>query len=192
MLQIWVLSWKGSSSLSPSWRLLGRNQKGLHKGMFRPATGSKTDFPGLTDLHHKLWRVQTCTQLPQGNTTFLVQASFKSLKIKWYSILHWPESFGINLIIQVAGYKYIGRVCQKDPDQAYDYFSKVWTLVYCSLESQNKLSLLINIMTIIEDLSYQELFERQYLILKGVSVWLLPLVSQCRPLRFCKPLFGGC
>ena len=44
VLQIWVLSWKGSGSLSPSWRLLGRNQKGLHKGISRPVFGSESDY----------------------------------------------------------------------------------------------------------------------------------------------------
>ena len=35
VLQIWVLSWKRSGSLSPPWRLLGRDQEGLHQGFFQ-------------------------------------------------------------------------------------------------------------------------------------------------------------
>jgi len=31
---------------------------------------------------------------------------------------------------KVAGYKYIGRVCKKDPDEAYDYFSKACQFGY--------------------------------------------------------------
>ena len=77
VLQIWVLSWKGSSSLSPSWRLLGRDQKGLHKGISRPVFGSELDYSGFTDLHHKLWWVQTCTQLPQGKTPYFFSKYFR-------------------------------------------------------------------------------------------------------------------
>ena len=42
--------------------------------------------------------------------------------MKWHGPLHKLKS---DWTTQVAGYKYIGRVCKKDPDEAYDYFSKV-------------------------------------------------------------------
>ena len=68
VFQIWVLSWKRSGSLSPPWRLLGRDQEGLHQGLFSSNWfWIVLLYPGLADLHHQLWRVQTRPQLPQGN-----------------------------------------------------------------------------------------------------------------------------
>ena len=66
----------------------------------------------------------------------------------------------------MAGYKYIGRVCQKDPDQAYDYFSKVQ-----SCETSAVLWL-FNTIT-------------------GMSVWLLPLLLKLRAVRLSKSIFRG-
>ena len=86
VLQIWVLSWKRSGSLSPPWRLLGRDQEGLHQGFFSTVFGSESDD------HIQALRIYTtnCDEYKHAHSCHkVIMLLLKSLQMKW---LYWVES----------------------------------------------------------------------------------------------------